>query len=114
MQQRMQTTFTLAAISFVMGCAVASEVGAASQATRSGTDPAFTARRACEDAVTPHIRNMLPWAKHVGFSDPRVRQLSESDTRLSGRGSTGRRRFTYVCTFSTRDNSTSDVTVRVR
>jgi hypothetical protein len=114
MQQQTPNTFILAAVSFVSACAIGGEVKAASQTPRSGTDPAFTARRACEDAVTPHVRNMIPGAHHVGFGNPRVRQLSESETRLSGRGSTGRRRFTYVCTFSIRDKSTSGVTVRLR
>ncbi len=74
-------------------------------------DPGSVARGACEDAVVSGLRNQRG-AGRVSFSGAKLRQVSNAETGVSGKGSFGKNSFSYQCVYNVRNGRTSNVSIR--
>ncbi len=74
-------------------------------------DPGSVARAACEDAVVGGLRNQRG-AGRVSFSGAKLRQVSNAETGVSGKGSFGNTSFSYQCVYNVRNGRTSNVSIR--
>lgn len=77
-------------------------------------DPGFMAREACEEAVTPQIRDMIEGADRVGFDDAKLSQASNAETGVTGTGEAENKKFSYTCLYNIRDGSTSKIKIVVK
>jgi hypothetical protein len=79
-------------------------------------DPEATAIMACSEAVNREVRGLYPEAKRVGIPNPRVQQVSNAETGVSGRGqyssNHGSVGFSFQCTYNIRNGRTYGVSVR--
>ena len=95
-----------------LGLSVALALPAATVPTAShANDPGSVARAACEDHVVNKLRNKYG-ASRVSFSGPKLRQVSNAETGVSGKGSFGNKSFSYQCVYNVRNGRTSNVSVR--
>jgi hypothetical protein len=76
--------------------------------------PGDVARMSCENAVVNKIRRMDGSAGRISFSGPKLKQVSNAETGVKGRGSYSNRSFSYQCIYNIRDGRTSNVSVRTK
>lgn len=95
-----------------LGLSVALALPAVTAPTAShANDPGAVARAACEDAVVAALRNKQG-AGRVSFSGPKLKQVSNAETGVSGKGSFSNTSFSYKCVYNIRNGRTSNVSVR--
>lgn len=76
--------------------------------------PGDVARANCEDAVVNSIRRKDGSAGRISFSGAKLKQVSNAETGVSGKGSYSNRSFSYQCVYNIRNGRTSNVSVRVK
>ncbi len=74
--------------------------------------PRDVARAACEDAVVAKLRSNRGVYHRISFSDTRVRQVSNAENGVSGKGSYPDHRFSFECIYNIRNGRTSNVSIR--
>lgn len=79
-------------------------------------NPGRVAKGACSEAVTNEVYGMFPQARRVQFVESKLRQVSNAETGVSGKGqftsAVGWTRFTYSCIYNIRSGATYAVNIR--
>lgn len=74
--------------------------------------PGAVARSHCEDAVVAGLRRQKAVSGRISFTGPKLRQVSNAETGVSGKGTFQNGSFSYQCVYNIRNGRTSNVSIR--